>query len=484
MKFSLLSKQFIDNTIDTSLVYNLSIDRTLSYFSDNSRKNEYFATVLCNIPKDKEEIFRRREVICDFTETENLFADVRAIFRRYDKLKSDWMELKGNAGPALSDKGNEAALEYCYSSLKVTSLFPKTIDSFFGSIYEILSSYPIKSRALTEIRDYCKETVNSEAFSRLCEIAASFSYNKVSDYDFSVITELSDLLYLSECEISAINKREEKKKNIFDKFKVHKSEDDIIFSTENEVAEDGEYILCEALLRIDDLLEQITDKVYDSFYGLSLELDFYEVAMSYCDFLKNHGIENCYPEISSDRLDFDELKDLFLLCGQDKVYPNSFRLDCGNGAVIKGKNNTGKTTFLRSVGSAVLFSYAGLPIPCKSACVVLYSNIFSHFSSAEESFESGDSSGRFEGEVKAVSEIVNSLESNSLILLNETFQTTSYDEGSLGISPVLRVFIKENCNFIFITHLSDLFSGDDEKIIKYESKEDEFKIIPIEAKTK
>ena len=52
--------------------------------------------------------------------------------------------------------------------------------------------------------------------------------------------------------------------------------------------------------------------------------------------------------------------------------------------------------------------------------------------------------------------IIRAMEPNSLLLLNETFQTTAYDEGADGMIPILNYLGALGCGIIFVTHLTRL----------------------------
>ncbi len=468
MKYSLLHK-IEEKEYNDSVIYDLSIDRSVANFSSDIRKNDYFCRVLSNPLCNVDNIKYRSEILSDFMEMKELLTAVKTLFNRYDKLKGDWLELKSTGETRSADKGTEAMLDYTYSSLKVTALFPKTIMSFYHSIYETLSDYPVKSQGLVSIRDYAKEMLENESLKEIVDIAALFTYNTPDDYDFELICSIGDTLSVEYAQICSVVKRE-KKSGVLSRFIKKKKDNDTLETREETVRDDALFILGEAMYRIDSVLEEITDHIYDTFYGISRELEFYEVACSYCDFLHSKSKVYCYPSIGGKSFEFSELYDLFLLSeGKDPLYPNDFDVCDKAGVLIRGKNNTGKTTFLRSVGTAQIFAQAGLPVAARSANIPVFTRVFSHFSSAEEEFINGDSSGRFEGEVKAVSHIIDQLTPNCLVILNETFQTTAYDEGTAAIADVLKVFQKLGCRFIFVTHLTDLFQlfGDD--IVKLES---------------
>ena len=114
---------------------------------------------------------------------------------------------------------------------------------------------------------------------------------------------------------------------------------------------------------------------------------------------------------------------------------NSVRLsNAETGILIRGNNSTGKTVYLRSIGTAQIMGAGRASRLCPGAQASGMRNaIFTQFSSAEKEFVAGDTAGRFEGEVQEVAHIIDNIKPHSLVLLNETFQTTSYLEGARGI---------------------------------------------------
>jgi DNA mismatch repair ATPase MutS len=140
--------------------------------------------------------------------------------------------------------------------------------------------------------------------------------------------------------------------------------------------------------------------------------------------------------------------------------PNDVYFRSGNGEtsgiLVTGKNNSGKTVYLRSVGTAVLLAQCGLPVPCESAVISIRYRIFTSFAAAEGELLPLSSAGRFEEEVAAISQIIDAVEPSSLLLMNETFQTTAYDEGAEGMYHILNYIAAIGCGFIFVTHLLKL----------------------------
>jgi DNA mismatch repair ATPase MutS len=124
--------------------------------------------------------------------------------------------------------------------------------------------------------------------------------------------------------------------------------------------------------------------------------------------------------------------------------------------LVTGRNNSGKTVYLRSIGTAVLLAQCGCPVTAEFAEISVRRRIFTAFARAEGELVPLSSAGRFEEEVAEIAAIVGDMEPDSLLLLNETFQTTAYDEGAEGMAPILAYLSALGCGFIFVTHLTRL----------------------------
>lgn len=487
------------------IVFDLSIDRSVSFFCKDDKKSEYFMSVLSHPLKKVENILYRQNILNDFTEFPSLFEELKTIFLRYDKMKSDWIELRSAAHVSPSSS-SEALLEYTYSSLKITSIFPKTILSFYNSIYDAISKYDISSEGLMEIRNYCEKMIKNKSLEEITEISSFFQYNTPDDFSFDAILNISEDLSINCCDICNItdvpNKRKhekmqrnfEKKLSASDADNVNRQNISSMLSIFNEKKDTNEkntvadinregyddvmYILTEALHRIDKVLVEITNDVYDVFGGLSQEMIFYDVALQYCSYVTEAGVPLLLPNVlpaENDLIDIVGLRDLFLISEgmkNEEIIANDITVGRNfSGILIRGENNTGKTVFLRSVGIAQVFAQAGLPICAASASLSIRNGIFSHFSASEEDFSPGDVAGRFEGEVRAINDIVENIKPFSLVLLNETFQTTSYSEGTEGIYNILSFLSKVKTKFIFVTHLLRLFEiCDKNKILMFQTQ--------------
>jgi len=145
---------------------------------------------------------------------------------------------------------------------------------------------------------------------------------------------------------------------------------------------------------------------------------------------------------------------------KEEVVANDFILGKDyNCLLITGSNTGGKTVALKTAGLMVLMTKAGLHIPALGAKIYPYSNIYCDIST-EQSLEQGFST--FSAHIKNISNIIDKINENDLILLDELGSGTDPQEGA-SLSRSILEFIKEkNVQGIITTHLGEL------KTLKYE----------------
>jgi len=379
----------------------------------------------------------------------------------------------------------EALLEHTFASLKVTAIFPGTIASYYSSISDTLSRYPIRSAGLCRMRDYCADMIQNDSLNEIVEIAQLFKYHSPEHFNFEISTVFDPTMRLKSCGLSGISEyRDENGKfslaNLFKKKQADDSTVNIAQMNAEETEkgrkdktppqlddisfEDSIYLQSESLSRIDAALTKVTNDVYETFFGMSRELMFYESAIILTSLASEAKVPFCLPDILPAEDDISEatsLRDLYLMCsgytGKD-IVPNDVALSKDSkGMLIKGMTDTGKTVYLRSIGAAHLFAQAGIPVLAEKARLSIRHGFFSHFSSAEEEFMAGDAAGRFDQEAKEVSKILDRIVPHSLVFFNETFQTTSYGEGTDGMANILKILPRLKTKYVFVTHLTKLF---------------------------
>jgi DNA mismatch repair ATPase MutS len=200
-------------------------------------------------------------------------------------------------------------------------------------------------------------------------------------------------------------------------------------------------------------LAQSSDHVLGFFTSLRTELAFYVGCLNLQDLLARKGEATCLPQPlarGSRALSFEGLYDAALsLKVQQRVVPNDLDATNKDLVVITGANRGGKSTFLRSVGLALLMMQSGAFVPAKSFSSDPCAGLFTHFKREEDITMK---SGKLDEELKRMSEIVDHLTSDCAVLFNESFAATNEREGSEISRQIVNALLEKRVKVFFVTH--------------------------------
>jgi DNA mismatch repair ATPase MutS len=223
-------------------------------------------------------------------------------------------------------------------------------------------------------------------------------------------------------------------------------------------------------LQIENLMERGVLNMYSvisainyhilNFCGkLTRQLLFYSAAIKIVNFSKLIGCNIIYPQFQSKVIKAKALYDFGLLVAyrSDKeIIPNDFLEENDEFFIISGANQGGKTTFLKSIGIAQLFSQNGLPVFAKEYDCPVYKSIISHFPNDEDE---ALSHGKLAEEMTRFHDTLPLMKDNALVLLNESFATTTEKEGYEIIIDVLKALSKVRPSLFFVTHNFELLKN-------------------------
>jgi len=121
--------------------------------------------------------------------------------------------------------------------------------------------------------------------------------------------------------------------------------------------------------------------------------------------------------------------------------------------VLTGANSGGKSVFSQAIGVAQILFQLGLYVPASEASMLPVDNLYLHIPT-ETSIQ--NAAGRLEQECINLNEMLKTVTSQSLVLMDEVFSSTSAYDGSILAAELLKHLAKVGCRGIFSTHIHDL----------------------------
>ncbi|MCR5015519.1 MAG: DNA mismatch repair protein [Ruminococcus sp.] len=180
--------------------------------------------------------------------------------------------------------------------------------------------------------------------------------------------------------------------------------------------------------------------------------------------LTDAGARFCEAEVS-DSTDmtargFYNLKLAVNLEDKSEIVPNDLDFDADRTLyILTGANRGGKTTITQAVGQLFALAQGGIYVPADSFAYRPVDCIYTHFPADEDKTMD---LGRLGEECIRFKEIYTDCTADSLVLMNETFSTTSFEEGYNIARDSVRALMEKNVRTIYNTHMHKLASDAEE----------------------
>jgi len=212
-----------------------------------------------------------------------------------------------------------------------------------------------------------------------------------------------------------------------------------------------------ALNDIANTVTQSADHVRGFFGRLRTELAFYLGCMNLYDRLTKADVPTCFPEptpIGTRTFTCRDLRDVGLCLATEKpVSGNAIDADGASLIVVTGANEGGKSTFLRSVGTAQLMMQAGMFVASTSLRANVTNGVFTHFKREEDDTMTH---GKFDEELARMSAIADFIGPQSMLLCNESFASTNEREGAQIARGTIDAMLECGVKVVYVTHMYDL----------------------------
>jgi len=190
------------------------------------------------------------------------------------------------------------------------------------------------------------------------------------------------------------------------------------------------------------------------------EVQFYVAYIAHMRHIGGTGLKFCYPRMSA------ECKEIRVTDGYDlalakllidkhlPIVTNDFFLKGRERIIIvSGPNQGGKTTFARTFGLIHHLASIGCPVPGTDAQLLLFDRMFTHFETQEDVH---NLRGKLHDDLFRLHNTLVEATSNSIIILNEVFNSTSLKDAIFLSTRILTKIIELDAICVCVTFIDEL----------------------------
>jgi DNA mismatch repair protein MutS len=124
-----------------------------------------------------------------------------------------------------------------------------------------------------------------------------------------------------------------------------------------------------------------------------------------------------------------------------------------SGILLYGTNAVGKTSFIKSIGIALIMAQAGLYVPCQTFTYAPYNYVFTRILGNDNLFKGLST---FAVEMSELRTILKVADANSLVLGDELCSGTESDSALSIFTAGLEILHAKQCTFLFATHFHEI----------------------------
>jgi len=213
---------------------------------------------------------------------------------------------------------------------------------------------------------------------------------------------------------------------------------------------------------LDEFCDRNSDYLDKTIERFDREIQFYIAYLEYCESIERTGLKFCYPEISNQSKEvynsegFDlALAHQLAITSAGTVCNDFYLKDPERIFVVSGPNQGGKTTFARAFGQIHYLASIGCLVPGKESRLFLFDKILTHFEKQENM---ANLQGKLQDDVRRIHEILEEATSNSLIIMNEIFTSTTLRDALFLSKKVIEKIIQRDAVCLWVTFVDELAS--------------------------
>ncbi len=334
-----------------------------------------------------------------------------------------------------------------------------------SSLTETLCRENIKSRGFLSFGVYLSRYTASDYFTSMMaeakRIAADLStvHYSISISGLSVkVTKYESEIYYSADVMQCFAKfRHRATKDYRVKFYDRVDTDHV----EGQILEFVARLYPEIFSKLDNFCTMHADFIDPVVRRFGREIQFYLTYLEYITRIKATGLQFCYPRIT--RYKTAHVRGGFDLALADKRLAEKSPIVCNDFClkgderilVVSGPKQGGKTTFARALGQHHYLASLGCPVPGSDAQLFLFDRIFTHFARQEDVTTL---QGGLENDLSRIHAILGSATSDSVIILNEIFNSTTLHDTTFLGRKIIEQIIELDALCVCVTFVDELAS--------------------------
>lgn len=367
---------------------------------------------------------------------------------------------------------SDFTLESALSSVRYLEMYQEIVDLFAGGIKEL----SLKSEGMKMFREQVLDIAESDDYKNLREelIKTNISFSSIKSITVGI--NLDETLRVKEAGVVAIEDKPYHSSTIMEKLLRKNPQDSYALispiyplakgfhgedlkTLNSSIRTSLNEIFMKSLRSFEPVIQKYFGVNTSIFVTLLDEIRFLTAGAKFILEMREKGFSMCRPRIAKMSEKKCELKQVYnpILARrmiERTIVSNSFSFDeNGRFYLVTGPNHGGKSIFAYSIGMAQALFQLGLFVPAQSALMSPVSCIYTHFPASDEN---NYGKGRLESECARLGDIMKNLSDTDMLLMDESFSSTSGLEAGYIATEVLTGIGIIGCGGIYVTHIHDL----------------------------
>lgn len=367
---------------------------------------------------------------------------------------------------------SDFTVESALGSVRYLEMYQEVIQLFS----ENLAGVSFKSQGMKLLQEQIMEIAEGDDYKNLCSELAKMEIQFGSIKSISVGINLDENLRVKNAGLISVETVHYRDGNIMDKLLKKNPQDSHLLMSEftavtrglpkeevialnNATASALQNVFAKSLRNFEPLTQKYFRDNTTFFINLLDDIRFLTAGVKFVLSMKELRLDMCRPVImpmSEKKCDLEQVYNPVLAqkALEHAIVSNSFTFDDkGRFYIVTGPNHGGKSIFAYSIGMAQALFQLGLFVPAKSAVMSPVSGIYTHFPASDEN---NYGKGRLESECARLGAIMEELTDTDMLLMDESFSSTSGLEAGYIASEVLTGIGAIGCGGIYVTHIHDL----------------------------